>query len=1377
MKRTVRYTVLVLIAIINSLVITTSLYAVLPYNELHQLNMSNGLVDNIITCIYQDQDRFMWFGSSNGLSRYDGKQIRNFSVDNARMYVSDIKETSDDKLWVIANEYLYCFDRRKEKFVLPSFQDGKKAISVSAMEITGDSLFWIVKGGQLQCLKRHYKLVKGDLQIEMTVEAGYPFFLDEGESFSNLCASQDGHFLYLVTDKGNLLFFDKIAGKVVRKFKYSINPSANATTIMSEGEYIWVSSIVGGVTRLHIPTGKSDYYQYNEDARLSSLSHSDAYGVVALDNDSYIAVTWNGYTLLAPEENDPSKLLATPYTNTSFLQYRNVETRMISVYYDKEGILWIGTRGGGIVYFDFRQHSYMQYHSKKHNEISAQVADKDGRIWLGTYHEGIMRSDQPYAKSRPLNFSPVGNQKEVPVFCAIKDSCSNLWFGNASGNLICYDWSSDSFHIYPLNYLGKKVNSYIVALMIDSRYRFWVCTSAGLYLFDHQTGHFELFSLREALKEDAEPWVTAICEDKQRNIWIGTAKGIVRLSQVNVRPFKMVHGYEEKENIGARVVSALLTGTDGTVYVGYKNGFGIIPVGEDRITSFYTVKDGLCNDCIDCIVEDEKKRIWLGSISGISRYSRQQHVFYNYYISSSNKSVMLFKNTLFWGNNKSLTYFEPEILTSATIASKTLLTGLEVDNKQINIGEKIKGQVVLDSNIASIDHLELVNANRDFSLLFNNLAFSKDLQKYSYRLYPYQKDWIVSEAGKVSFTNLSAGYYIFEVKTLFPNNTEGDVTALPITILPHWSQTVWFRLLVIFSVLFLVGYIFYSLLRRQHRFKKMIQLKHELTIANLERNAERHIREERENFFMNAAHELRTPLTLILAPIHDIMKSITPSDNWFDSFSRLHKNCLSLQTLVDRLLYVQKIEGGMIKLHLSESDIKEIVSRVANPFLQMAMVKKREFLVQVDTVPLYLWVDVAKIESAVQNLLSNAFKYTSQNGRIELAVSEAEIDGRPYCLVTVSDNGVGIPDDLQQHVFDSFVTGKRIPQYSTSIGLGLHIVKHTMGLHHGFVTLTSRVGEGSRFVLHIPVGLSHFVPGEYEMVPDPVKGDLLEECTTEERPMEEVIAEKNETMEETVNRVKNNKEFLLIIEDHDEMREYLCSLFKEDYNVIEAGNGEEGVAMADKYIPKLIISDIMMPVKDGFECSREIRENKRTFHIPVIFLTAKAEDADRLKSLQIGVDDYIMKPFNPELLKEKVKALIEQRDLLRKLYAKTLMLDEEVLESSEDVQDVFMPKMLQIIEENLSNRNFTIKVLTDQLNMSQPTLYRKVKQKTGLSIIEVIHGVRMSKAASIIMSRRYSSLTEVAEMVGYDSMISFRKQFVAQFGVLPSKYMEEKMRK
>lgn len=1376
MRRIISLAIFILVVIMNSLVFTASLHAVLPYDELHQLNMSNGLVDNIITCIFQDRDRFMWFGSSNGLSRYDGKQIRNFCVDNVRMSVSDIKETSDDKLWIIANENLYCFDQQKEKFVLPSYQEKKKTISALAMEITGDSLFWIMKDRQLQCLKRHYKSVKGDLQIGMTVEAVYSDFLDKGEAFLNLCASEDGHFLYLVTDKRNLLFFDKITGKVVRKLKYSAEPGACATAIMSKGEYLWVSSIVGGVTRLHIPTGKFDYYQYSEDAKLSSLSHTDAYGVVALDNDSYVVVTWNGYTLLAPEENDSSKLLATPYTNTSFLQYRNIETRMISTYYDKEGILWIGTRGGGIVYFDFRQHFYKQYHSKKHNEISAQVADKDGRIWLGTWHEGIMRSDQPYAKSRPLNFSSVGIQKEAPVFCAIKDSCSNLWFGNTSGNLICYDWNSASFRIYPLTHSGKKVNSYITALMIDSCRRFWVCTSAGLYLFDRQTGNFELFSLSEALKEDTEPWVTAICEDKQQNIWIGTAKGIVRLLQKNTHPLGIVYGYEEKENIGARVVSALLTGTDGTIYVGYKNGFGIIPVGEDRIASFYTVKDGLCNDCVDCIVEDEKKRIWLGSISGISRYSRQQHVFYNYYISSSNKSVMLFKNTLFWGNNKSLTYFEPELLTSATIASKTLLTGLEVDNKQINIGEKINGQVVLNSNIASIDHLELINANRDFSLHFNNLAFSKNLQKYSYRLYPYQKKWIVSEAGKVSFTNLPAGYYIFEVKTLFPNNTEGNVTALPITILPHWSQTVWFRLLLIFSFLFLVGYIFYSLLRRQRRFKKMIRLKHELMVANLERNAERHIREERENFFMNAAHELRTPLALILAPIHDIMQSITPSDHWFDSFNRLHKNCLSLQTLVDRLLYVQKIEGGMIKLYLSESDIKEIVNRVANPFLQMAVVKKREFVVRVDAVPLILWVDVAKIESAVQNLLSNAFKYTSQNGKIELVVSEAEFDGRPYCLIAVSDNGAGIPDDLQQHVFDSFVTGKRIPQYSTSIGLGLHIVKHTMGLHHGFVTLTSRVGEGSRFVLHIPMGFSHFVSGEYEMVPDPVKEGLLEECRAEVHPIE-VMEEKNKSVEEPDNTVKKNKDFLLVIEDHDDMREYLCSLFKEDYNVIEAGNGEEGVAMADKYIPKLIISDIMMPVKDGFECCREIRENKRTFYIPIIFLTAKAEDTDRLKSLQIGVDDYMMKPFNPELLKEKVKALIEQRDLLKKLYTKTLMLDEGVLESSEDIQDIFMPKMLQIIEENLSNRSFTIKVLTDKLNMSQPTLYRKVKQKTGLSIIEVIHGVRMSKAASIIMSGRYSSLTEVAEMVGYDSMISFRKQFVAQFGVLPSKYMEEKMRK
>ena len=1332
----------------------------LPDCEIQQLNMSNGLADNIITCIYQDKERFMWFGTYNGLSKYDGTNIYNFTIEDTRMYISDIQETSDGKLWIIANSKLYCFDRLKEKFIPVSLANTEEDIPASAMEITNDSLFWIVEAGSLQRLQRTYK----NNNVEITIENTYTDLLDENERFLVLRTSKDKCTLYLATDKGNLLFFDKRTRKIVRKIHYSPKQSANATSIIAQEEYIWVSAISGGVTRVHIPTGHLEHFIYDRDKKISSLSHTDTYGIIPINDDSYIAVTWNGYTLFTPSEADSDKLVVKPYTNTSFLHYQNIETRMISAFYDKEGILWIGTRGGGVLYFDFRQHYYKKYHNERHNAIQAQVIDDDGRIWLGTFHEGIMRSTHPYSKSHNLQFSSLDIQKGTPVSCAIKDPRSNLWFGNTAGYLICYKWKSQSIHTYPLRNSRNRINSTINDIFIDSQQRFWVCTSSGLYLFNEKTGISDLVSLHKTLKQENEPFITTICEDKQHNIWLGTYSGLIRLSKSDSNTWEVHNQYEEKNNIKSSIVISLLTDKDGTVYVGYNNGFGVIPNKKEQIAHFYTVKDGLCNDCINCIAQDEEGYIWLGNLSGISRYSRHQHIFYNYYISSSNESVVLYKNTLFWGNNRSLTYFEPKEVISTTIIDDIFYTGLEINNKPVDIGNKVNGQIVLDTNITYAKQLELNNSNRDFSISFSNLSFSKNLQKYSYRLYPYQQNWIVSESGKASYTNLPPGVYTFEARALFPNNTEGSIASLPITIHPHWSQTILFRVLLWLITLLIISYICYYFWHRHHRFEKLMKLKHELAIAHMERNTERQIREERENFFTNAAHELRTPLTLILAPFQDIIQSITPADKWYIPFNKIYKSCLSLQTLVDHLLCVQKIEAGMIKLYLSEWDITQTIEKLANSFRQMAILKNRVFEVKMDIGPINLWIDVEKIESAIQNLLSNAFKYTPQNGKIELRVSEKEFDGIAYCLISVSDTGTGISEDLQQHIFDSFITGKQAPQFSTSIGVGLHIVKHTMDLHHGFVNLTSRIGEGSRFTLYIPKGFSHFEKDEYETIPHP---------PTESEVKNETIQDIDvPAIEESGYETTNNKDVLLIIEDHDEMRAYLCSLFKDDYHIVTAKDGEEGIWMATQYIPQLIISDIMMPVKDGFECCREIRNNKKTFHIPVIFLTAKSEDNDRLKSLKMGADDYIMKPFNSELLKEKVSSLIKQREQLKRLYTKTLMLNN-VPAVSESPKDTFMQEIIQIIEANLSNENFSVKTLADKLNMSQPSLYRKIKQNTNLSIIEVIRGVRMSKAATIIMSQQYTSLMEVAEMVGYDSMNAFRKHFVAQFGVLPSKYIEE----
>lgn len=375
---------------------------------------------------------------------------------------------------------------------------------------------------------------------------------------------------------------------------------------------------------------------------------------------------------------------------------------------------------------------------------------------------------------------------------------------------------------------------------------------------------------------------------------------------------------------------------------------------------------------------------------------------------------------------------------------------------------------------------------------------------------------------------------------------------------------------------------------------------------------------------------------------------------------------------------------------------------------------------------------------------------------IRVAVEEKDLDGKMFCLLSVTDSGPGIPEDLQERIFDSFITGKNNPSFSTKVGIGLRIVKNTMEMHHGTVLLDSSPGNGSTFTLYIPLGKEHFKEDNYEWT---------EENRKEENEVAFQISEHSHE-----NLAPSSAKKLLIVEDNDEVRSYLSSIFNKNYKVSEARDGEEGVKMATEDMPDLIISDIMMPVKDGFVFIEEIRQQFQTAHIPVIMLTAKAEEEDLLKSTRLGVDDYIMKPFNSEVLKAKVENLIRMREQLKRIYTKTLMLKHtEEKPDGEEQADPFMQQVIGIVEANLTNPDFSAKSLAGLLNLSQPTLYRKMKQQSNLSIIEVIRSIRISKAASLIMQKKYS-IQEVAEMVGYNDITTFRKHFTNKFGVSPSRY-------
>lgn len=571
-------------------------------------------------------------------------------------------------------------------------------------------------------------------------------------------------------------------------------------------------------------------------------------------------------------------------------------------------------------------------------------------------------------------------------------------------------------------------------------------------------------------------------------------------------------------------------------------------------------------------------------------------------------------------------------------------------------------------------------------------------------------------------------------------------------------------LVVIFLVLSLVSFVVWyaiCLFRQRKRKERELLLERELQQSEMEREKEEQIREERERFFTNVAHELGTPLTLLLSPLQDLLHKATPCTPTYQALALMHENGIYLHRLFDDLLYIKRIEAGMVRLQISEVNIVEIIKDVSASFYPVAQLQGIDYNCDFLPESVMLWVDVEKITSALRNLLSNAFKYTpSQGGRISLSSERKEIDGKPFFHLSISDNGMGIPFPLQERIFDSFITEPYSPALSTGVGIGLRVVKNTMDLHHGIVSLQSEPGQGSVFTLSIPEGRTHFTEENYEIVDyQPVQSSLGEQEMTILQPAEDYLPAS-----------EGKKHCLLIIEDNADMRRYICSLFCKNYILFEATNGEQGVKLATEILPDLIISDLMIPGKEGFACCREIREQQETAHIPILILTAKAEDSDIIKGMKAGADEFLMKPFNPEVLRVKVERLILQREQLKQIYTKLLMLKQSS-STRESREDTFMQKVINCIEINLTNEQFSVQALAKLLNMSQPTLYRKTKQHSDLSIIEVIRSVRVSKAAGLIMENKYS-IREISEMVGYNDSNTFRKHFTEQFGVPPSKYMQ-----
>lgn len=1337
----------------------------LSEKDFQVLNMNDGLSDNDIHSVAKDTEGFMWFGTGSGLNRYDGHTFKVFRMPGiSYRRIDRVVSLDTDYLLLRSEQNLFLFDKKYERFLPVCDSVSKQPVMFADFVADSDGSCWGVSSGELS----EVNFPSSYVQDTAFVSVRHVVNNLQSDPFVVLCMGEDGKMLYCASRNGTVYRFTPGQRQLTKVCDGHLPSGRWVSSLLNGDSFIWIPTVGDGLYGYDLINGKLHHWQYISERMGEQLSRNDVFRLLPIGNSRYLAVTWNGYTLLSLTPEREIKLRDFQSFLHNGKQY--FETRMISGYYGEEGLLWIGTEGGGVLFSDLRQLFYHQYAQTRSNEICGIQMDEEGYVWLATFHKGVLRSTQPFDVSHSLSFESfdTGIPGLKTVLCSSSDKNGGFWFGTQDGRVLRYgkDRKWDDMRIGT----PDQPSPVVWSLLMVSDEQCWAGTSDGLYWVDFQRGTSTHVSWSNPQIPD-HIHIRALAAGDNQTLWLGTGRGLLRLWMSGTKVLRTHAGYEARAGMPDTEIEvrALLYGTDKKLWAGYA-GSGLVacsPEGDSILTR-YTTAQGLCSNFVTALAEDNDHSLWVGSNSGISRLSRHLQSFYNYYISGSNRSVFFGKDFLFWGNHSMLTYFRPSDLRFNYPKEKgrVIFTDLEVNHTPVQIGQKVNGQVVLPQSLLYTSELHLTHENRSFSLLFTNLLYLTKLQKYLFRLYPYQEEWIMADEGeKISYDRLPAGTYTFQVKTIFQDQSEGDVSTLKVVIAPHWSETLWFRLLVAAGLISIVLIYLHRVRLKQKRIQYELRLEHELFTVNME------LRKEREAFFTMAAHELRTPLTLILSPLRELLSKITPAHPFYSRLSVMFKYAEGLHTLTDRLLYIQKAEAGMVKLRLSAVDVLFLMRDVAEGFQPLAAERRITYAWVQGSEHITIWADREKLSSVIQNLISNAFKYTPEGGKISLSVERKEFDQKPFCCISVTDTGKGIDAGLLQHIFEPFVTGDADPAVSTRMGVGLKIVKHIVEMHHGRVNVESEPGKGTSFAVYLPEGKLHFEE-------DDCTWDETPDADDKEKGRESIsdlmlLPEAEETSQKTEEERTAVRQTVLIIEDNTDMRRYLRDLMKKHYRVLEAENGEEGVKVAVEQVPDLVLSDVMMPVMDGFTCCAELRKRKETAHIPILLLTAKAEDKDSVEASYRGADDYVRKPFNPEVLLAKVAHLLDMRRRLKQIYTRTLLHASSVsAEKPEGTESEFMQQVLSCIEGHASNPEFNVKVLAGELHMSQATLYRKLKQHTDLSAVELIRHIRMTQAAFLLMETSLP-VTEVAERVGFNDLPTFRKHFTDMFGVSPSKYAED----
>ena len=1406
-----------------------------PICVARQYTVRDGLIQSNPAQILQSHNGFIWVSTWNGVSRFDGRDFETFQFDSLlNQHMQRLENTADGNLWMIAYDRhsLYLYDIRENKLinVLKQYeQHFNTPLQIENLYPLSKGITWVTlnNGGCFRISDKECTVSSGIQYITAIddVELGkisrvfedkqgeewvfsdkgvsifgkrtissYPFSMFETMDNLVFLASQNGRLAYydvntmqfnivpfqekiqhingikvlkdnqlaVLSDKG--LYLCRFPELAMEKYDFSLpghDDAAVRKVYQDSKGFLWIFTGLPGIIRLDPETGVKQY-----------LNTPSGYMASSPENELFIYEDPNGVVWTIPykgifsyydEKSRELKVYFTPGRN--HIPYSPI---IKTTYVDKQNNLWIKSQRSFIKMF-FPPSPYTYRELDNYFDTKSFLFDSDEHLWIAT-KKGIIRI-MDSQKNLLGYLSPDGELAQTEtvfaeggIYVMLKDQAQTIWLGSKENGLFRLVPRNRPYHYEVYHYMNNPSDPYSISdnkiscIDEDHNGRIWIGTyGGGLNLVEEkEDGAIRFIHAENKLSGfpiNRTNSIRCMVEGPGHTMLVGTIEGLITFSSdfsdyENIRFYLNLPRPQAADGLCSADVMSVLRTTDETIYC-YCYGGGLCKLvssnllsDELRFRSFGKETSPLAR----ALIEDKNHNIWIGSETDITLFDVHDQTFESFGETFFNRSfnyseclpVADRQGDILMGTEGGMLVFSPDSIVKQTYEAPIVVTGIKYSEDNLS-------HVLSDA-----DYLEIPTRRRNFTISFAALDYTNSLDiEYAYKLDDNQW-YYIGKKNSVSFVSLPAGKYQFQIKA-----TNGDgiwmnsVKTVTLQVLPTFWETGWakaFYIVVVLAISLAIGYIFFYI----------YYLKHKV-------NMEQRLAEIKVRSFIDISHELRTPLTLISGPVSEVLSQEPLTSRTRHHLQLVQKNINRMLLLINQVLDFRKIQNKKMGLTI---EYRDIIIMLHN-FRLLSEEKNINFSLQTTLPSVFLWIDSDKFEKIIFNLLSNAFKYTPDNKSITLIVMESG----QFVSIAVKDEGIGIPKDKVPSIFERFTTVSKENDMQPSSGIGLSLVNELVKMLHGEIQVESEVKKGSVFKLVFHKGKEIYAQDK--------NVEYILNDTSEEQ--ETVLAEPEQNDEISLpDMPPATKETLvkvMVVEDNAELRQFICEILSGTYRVVGVADGVMALEEIEEEVPDFIITDIMMPRMDGIELIRHIKENVNTCDIPIIILSAKSSVEDRIQGLQLGIDDYIPKPFSSDYLKSRIENLIRQRKVLQSAFLSKYGAQpkKEPLEAIAypvsqivPLDELFMQKLVGFMEENYSNPGLRVNDLAEFMNMSRSVFNRKVNGIMGISPIEYIKNYRLNKAKSFIQSGM--SFSEVAFAVGFSDPGYFGKAFKKAFNQTLTEY-------